>query len=475
MPDRSTASAFLRYLGRLRGGVDRAVVGELAERLDLDLERRIGDLSKGNKQKVGVIAAFMHDPELLVLDEPTSGLDPLRQRDVLELVRERAAAGRTVFLSSHELDQVEHVAERVGIVREGQLVAVEEIAALKQRALRRVEVRFAGPADGLERLRAVPGSARSPSATAWCGSTSKARWTRSSRSWRSSRSRASRARRPSWTSSSSRTTGAHVPIEVSLEALRERRRSLLWWTLGVAALVALNVAFYPSVRDDEALSDYAKDLPESVRALFAGGELDLASPVGYLNSQVYALMAPLLLLIFSIGAGAAAVAGEEERGTLDLVLTHPVRRRDYVLQRLLALAVLVTALTLVLLATVALGSLAVDLEISFARLVSASVSVGLLALLFGTVALAAGAVRSGRARAIAVAAGLAVASWMFDGLAQAVDALEPWRPLLPYYHALGQNPLREGAQWGGWAILAAATAVLAACAAAGLERRDVRQ
>jgi ABC-2 type transport system ATP-binding protein len=157
LPDRSTAGAFLRYLGRLRGGVDRAVVGELAERLDLDPERRIGDLSKGNKQKVGVIAAFMHDPELLVLDEPTSGLDPLRQRDVLELVRERAAAGRTVFLSSHELDQVEHVAERVGIVREGQLVAVEEIAALKQRALRRVEVRFAGPADGVERLRAVPG------------------------------------------------------------------------------------------------------------------------------------------------------------------------------------------------------------------------------------------------------------------------------------------------------------------------------
>ena len=105
------------------------------------------DLSKGNKQKVGIVAAFMHDPQLLILDEPTSGLDPLRQQDVLELVRERAAAGRTVFLSSHELDQVEHVAERVGIVRDGRLVAVESIATLKQRAMRRVEVRLAGPAD----------------------------------------------------------------------------------------------------------------------------------------------------------------------------------------------------------------------------------------------------------------------------------------------------------------------------------------
>jgi len=156
-PARSTAIAFLSFLGRLRGGVDPRVIGELGERLELPLGRRMGDLSKGNKQKVGVIAAFMHDPELLILDEPTSGLDPLRQENVLELIRERAAAGRTVFLSSHELDQVEHVAERVGIVRDGRLVAVESIATLKQRALRRVEVRLAEAVDGIERLREVPG------------------------------------------------------------------------------------------------------------------------------------------------------------------------------------------------------------------------------------------------------------------------------------------------------------------------------
>jgi ABC-2 type transport system permease protein len=266
-----------------------------------------------------------------------------------------------------------------------------------------------------------------------------------------------------------------MPLEVFAEALRERRRSLLWWTLGLAALVALNVAFYPSVRDDPALSDYARDLPESVRALFAGGELDIASPAGYLNSQIFALMAPLLLLIFAIGAGSAAVAGEEERGTLDLVLAHPIRRRDYVLQRFLALAVLVAALTIVLLATVALGSRLVDLEIGFGKLVAASLSVGLLALLFAAIALATGAITSGRARAIAVAAALAFAAWIFDGLARSVDALEAWRPLAPYYHALGQNPLREGAPWAGWALLVAAAAIVGALAAIGLERRDMRQ
>ena len=263
--------------------------------------------------------------------------------------------------------------------------------------------------------------------------------------------------------------------EVVLEALRERRRSLLWWTLGLTALIALNVAFYPSVRDDPALSDYAKDLPESVRALFAGGELDLASPIGYLNSQIFALMAPLVLLIFAIGAGAGAVAGEEERGILDLLLAHPVRRRGYVVQRFLALAALVAALTLVLLATVALGSWLVDLEIGFGRLVAASVSVGLLALLYAALALAVGALAPGRARAIAIAAGLALAAWIFDGLAQAVDVLEAWRPAAPYYHALGQNPLRDGPPWSGWALLAAVTAILVAAGAAGLERRDVRQ
>ena len=156
-PGHSTAIGFLTHLGRLRGGVERRAIEELAARLELELERRIGDLSKGNKQKVGIVAAFMHDPELLILDEPTSGLDPIRQEDVLDLVRERAAAGRTVFLSSHELDQVEHVAERVGIVRDGRLVAVDSIAALKERAIRRVEVRLAGPAEDVERLRAVPG------------------------------------------------------------------------------------------------------------------------------------------------------------------------------------------------------------------------------------------------------------------------------------------------------------------------------
>ena len=169
------------------------------------------------------------------------------------------------------------------------------------------------------------------------------------------------------------------------------------------------------------------------------------------------------------------MAGEEERGTLDLVLAHPVRRRDYVIQRFLAIAALVGVLTVVMLASVALGSWLVDLDIGFDKLVAASVSVGLLALVFGTLALAVGSVLPGRARAIALAAAVAVGTWMLDGLGQAVDALDPWRPLSPFYQALGHSPLRDGAPWGGWAVLALITGALVACAAVGLERRDIRQ
>jgi ABC-2 type transport system ATP-binding protein len=126
----------------------------MASALDLDLSKRIGSLSKGNKQKLGVVQAFMHRPALLVLDEPTSGLDPFLQQQFVELVREATGNGQTVFMSSHVMSEVQQTCDRVGIIREGSLVAVEHIDDLRQRALRRIEVRFDSDAPSLER---VPG------------------------------------------------------------------------------------------------------------------------------------------------------------------------------------------------------------------------------------------------------------------------------------------------------------------------------
>ena len=138
-----TAREHVRWLGRLRGGVADARMEELAGRLELSLDRRIGDLSRGNRQKVGLLQAFVHEPELLILDEPTSGLDPLVQHTFHELVREVVAVGRTVFVSSHVLAEVQEICDRVGIVRAGRLVTVEHVTTLRERSLRKVVVRFA--------------------------------------------------------------------------------------------------------------------------------------------------------------------------------------------------------------------------------------------------------------------------------------------------------------------------------------------
>ncbi len=140
----------LQWLGELRGGVPEEEIRTLAERFDLDLGRRVGDLSKGNRQKVGLVQAFMHQPDLVVLDEPTAGLDPLVQHTFQQLVREVGEAGRTVFLSSHIIDEVERTCDRVGIIREGRLEAVETIDALRSRALREVTITFDEPVDPVE-------------------------------------------------------------------------------------------------------------------------------------------------------------------------------------------------------------------------------------------------------------------------------------------------------------------------------------
>jgi ABC-2 type transport system ATP-binding protein len=144
---RQSGAELLDFLGHLRGGVPPARIRALADRLGLDLDRRIRGLSKGNRQKLGVIQAFMHSPELLVLDEPTSGLDPLLQQEFVLMVREVAAAGQTVFMSSHVLSEVQRTADRVGFIREGRMVAVEPVEALRERALRRVEIQFDPPFD----------------------------------------------------------------------------------------------------------------------------------------------------------------------------------------------------------------------------------------------------------------------------------------------------------------------------------------
>ena len=142
---RQTGRQLLDHLSGLRGGVPRDRIDALAERLGLDLTVLIKSLSKGNRQKLGLVQSFMHEPELLILDEPTSGLDPLVQREFQLMAREAIAAGQTVFMSSHVLSEVQAIVDRVGIIREGRMVAVDRVEELRQRAVRRILVQFDQP------------------------------------------------------------------------------------------------------------------------------------------------------------------------------------------------------------------------------------------------------------------------------------------------------------------------------------------
>jgi ABC-2 type transport system ATP-binding protein len=154
--DKLTGAQTLEYFGNLRGGVDTAYRTSLVERLEVDPSRRFREYSKGNKQKIGLIIALQHRPDLLLLDEPTSGLDPLIQQEFYAVIREAKAEGRTVFLSSHILSEVEKTCDRVAIIRDGRLARVDRTESLRDLAHHTVELVFTGPVPAAE-FEAIPG------------------------------------------------------------------------------------------------------------------------------------------------------------------------------------------------------------------------------------------------------------------------------------------------------------------------------
>ena len=146
LEDRSSGRSLVNYFSALRGGVDTSFADEIASRIDADLDRPVRKLSRGNKQKIGIVLAMFHRPPVVILDEPTGGLDPLVQEQVLEILLDAKKLGQTVLFSSHVLSEVERVADRVGIIREGEMIAVEDPHMLTSKAIRKVRIRF--PEDG---------------------------------------------------------------------------------------------------------------------------------------------------------------------------------------------------------------------------------------------------------------------------------------------------------------------------------------
>jgi ABC-2 type transport system permease protein len=261
---------------------------------------------------------------------------------------------------------------------------------------------------------------------------------------------------------------------VFLKTLRDARRPIGWWSLGLVAMTALMVAVYPTVRDNPDLNRMVEDYPDVFKAFLGLGEnVDYTSPVGYLNSELFSFMVPLLLLVAAIGAGARATAGEEERGTLDLLLANPISRRRLVLEKLAALAAELAVLSLVFWAALVVGAETIGMSVSAVHLAAATFAAGLLALSFGAIAALVGALLGRRGAAIGIAAAAAVAAYLLSSLADLVDFLRPLRGASPFYHYLANDALRAGLGLDHVAVLLGVTVVAAIGALVAFERRDL--
>ena len=261
---------------------------------------------------------------------------------------------------------------------------------------------------------------------------------------------------------------------VLTKTLRDQRRSLAWWSLGLALLIAFVVLVYPTVRDRPELNKLVEDYPEVLRALIGGGAaLDFTSPAGYLNNELFSFMAPVIFLVFAIGFGANAIAGEEDRGTLDLLLANPISRERLVFEKFAALVSLVAALGLALWLSLVAFAAVVGMEIGADRLAEAAASAVLLSVHFGAFALLLGCATGRRGLSMGLAAGAAVLAYLVNGLALLVDWLEPYRKFSPFFHYVGDEPLRNGLGADHVAVLAGATLGMAVLAVLAFRRRDV--
>lgn len=261
---------------------------------------------------------------------------------------------------------------------------------------------------------------------------------------------------------------------VFLKTLRDQRLALVGWTVGVVLAVMLIAALYPSVRDSAAeFSRLLEQLPRGLRAVLVGQELDFTSPEGYLQGRFFSFMAPLLFVIFTIRLGSAGIAGEEAAGTMDLLLSTPLRRWRLVLEKATAMVGATALLTVALWLALTMGAWAFDMDVPLARLFAACVDVALLGLAFGSVALAVGAATGERGVAVAVAGALGFVTFLVNSLAPLVPALDAWTWLSPFHYYASVDPLRHGLEAVNVLVLLGTTLALGVVAALAFERRDV--
>lgn len=232
---------------------------------------------------------------------------------------------------------------------------------------------------------------------------------------------------------------------IFLKTLRDQVRPLIFWGIGLVAIAAIWTGFYPSIRGMQGINQYLEELPEGIMEMFTGGELiDYTSPVGYFNTEMFSFMVPLLLLIFGIGFGTGAIAGEEEKGTLDFLLANPVPRWRIVVEKFGVMTLSMVALGFMFWVGMVISLVAIDVDLSLVKLAEATLGTVILGLVFGSFALLLGCIKGNRGMCLGIAGGLAVLTYILNGLGSIVEGLKDYRFLSPFYHFMEPNILKNG-------------------------------
>lgn len=262
-------------------------------------------------------------------------------------------------------------------------------------------------------------------------------------------------------------------LPIAARALADRRRAIAGWGVGLVLYVALIAAIFPTVEGSEDLRELFDRYPEAVRAFVGGGGVDITSGPGYVDSELFGFMLPLLVAVLAIVTASGLLAGEEDRGLLDLVASLPVSRRRIVAEKAVAMVAEVTLVVALVAVALAAGDLVVGLDLDAGRVAAACAALALLGILFGGLSLAVGAMTPGRGRSAAIPAAFAAAAFVLEGLQQVVDVLHPWRFASPFHYALGA-PLTRGVGAVDLLVLGAAAAVACGVAVLAIDRRDLR-
>lgn len=262
-------------------------------------------------------------------------------------------------------------------------------------------------------------------------------------------------------------------VSVLAKTLRDQGRSLLAWSVSLALIVAMYAAVWPSVRDQPSMSDFIDQMPEAFRSMFATSGADMSTPTGYIQIELLSFMGPIAILIYAVGAGARAIGGEEDRHTMDLLLSNPVGRGRVVLDKFLAMAVGTFLLATVMGVSLVLEGKLVDLQLPADKVAATMLHLALLGVVFGALALAlsAGTGRTGLSRGVPGA--LAVIAYIVNALAPLVDVFDRVQQVSPFFQYIAHDPLRQGVAWDGVAVSVSTIAVLVALAVVGFRRRDV--